>query len=94
MEILVDKKLEMDKESTGLGNKKNAYFWTKVFGLKVGDKVRLKYGKVTWTVYVVFPQNKVIKLIRYKYYRSYGYGSSPFSIMKTVRMDEEMRKVE
>lgn len=69
-------------------------FWTRVFGLKVGDKVRLKYGKVIWTVYALFPQFDSIKLIRYTIpARGWGYYSSPYSVMKTISFHEEVRKV-
>jgi len=68
-------------------------FWTKLFGIKAGDKVRLKYGKVTWTVYAIFPHLNLMKLIRYRRLGSIGHSSSTFSVMKTIHMNEEVRKV-
>jgi len=70
-----------------MANKVEA-FWTRIFGLKIGDKVRLKYGKVDWTVYAIFPQYNTIKLIRYRIL-----DSSPFSVMITIDLNSEVRKV-
>jgi len=30
-------------------------FWTRIFGIHVGDLIRFKYGKVVWEVYKIQP---------------------------------------
>lgn len=37
--------------SSGTKSSEILTFWSKIFGFKVGDRVRLKWGKVTWTIY-------------------------------------------
>jgi len=70
--------------------KKSSAFWSKVFGLKVGDAVRLKYGKVWWEVYYIGKWGNIgnfIKLRRFLKHRGVIYGETSVRGFKEEECD-------
>jgi len=83
-----------------MSRKVNAHkVWEKIFPYipKIGDKVRLPYGKVDWMVWQIYKKENLVKLRRH--YRSTKFTPSgklvelPWWRTITVDTGQEMRKV-
>jgi len=50
------------QKPSGKSSKELRLFWDKLFGFKIGDVVRVKYGKVSWEIWNLFMYNKRLYL--------------------------------
>jgi len=68
--------------------------WSKLFGVKVGDLIRLPYGKVDWEVSKISYKERLITLKRFQ--RSIINGhffTMPWYTVLTVSLEQELRIV-